>query len=129
VHNHEKPTDNLNSVVGNNSSQTKSSAVEEAGSSANVGNFHSPDMAMLQLDQPESSNARVLIGQSKIPYLENELIESHLHAGGEAGLFSNVRNMGSPNVMTLQFNELKSNNDHIFAGEFSDTNFAGSLYD
>jgi hypothetical protein len=60
--------------------------VEEAGSSANVGNFHSPDMAMLQLDQPESSNARVLIGQSKIPYLENELIESHLHAGGEVGL-------------------------------------------
>jgi hypothetical protein len=84
-HNHEKPTDNLNSVIGtswNNSSQTRLPVVGVAGSFPDVGNFHSPDTAMQQFDQPESlyDDYDILIEKMKT-VLEDFLLDfNHLIA-------------------------------------------------
>jgi hypothetical protein len=84
-HNHEKPTDNPNSVIGtswNNSSQTRLPAVEEAESFPDVGNFHSPDTATQQFDQPGSlyDDYDILIEKMKT-VLEDFLLDfNHLIA-------------------------------------------------
>jgi len=65
-HNHKKPANNWNSVVGssrNMSSNSGLDVVREAGCCSNVRNLSSPNAVMLQLDQPESSKARVLDGE------------------------------------------------------------------
>jgi len=119
-HNHKKPIVNRNSVnetFQNNSSKTELFVIGDARSPSNVRNLGSPNVVMLQFDHPDNSNAKVLIGQSKVPCLEMKVTHSHLPVAGEFKSPPNVGNLGSPSGMMLQFDELENNNDHVLAGE------------
>ena len=135
-HNHAKPTLNKNVVVGTSqrkSPKTGLHSAEEVGSSTNITNSGSSNVVMLQSDHPESSNAQVLVDQSKILYSEMELLESQLPAAKEVGSSSNVRNLGSHNKMIMQFDEPQSSNVTGVAGDsnlpYSETGFIGSFDD
>jgi hypothetical protein len=61
-HNHRKPANNWNSVVGSSQNMSSNSGldgVREAGCCSNVRNLGSPNVVMLQHDHLESSKARV----------------------------------------------------------------------
>jgi hypothetical protein len=135
-HNHAKPTFNKNVVVGTSqrkSPETGLHSAEEAGSSTNIANLGLPNMVMLQIDHPESSNAQVLADQSKILYPEMELLESQLPVVEEVGSSSNFRNLGSHNKMIMQFDEPQSSNVTGVVGDsnlpYSETGLIGSFDD
>ena len=84
-HNHKKPEVNQNSVVGtsrNKSSETRLCIGKEVGSfpnirnldSPNVGKMGSPNMLLLQFDEPDSSNSHIFTGESEVPYTSMEFI-------------------------------------------------------
>jgi len=129
-HNHNKPANNRNSAVG--SSQYMSPKFGSAGEGrcfTNIINLGSSDAVMLQLDQPESSKARVLVGQSRIPDPKTELIESPLAALDEAKSPQNVEELDSPNIMMLQFDEQESGNSNVFACELEIPNTKAEFID
>ncbi|RHN72576.1 putative transcription factor WRKY family [Medicago truncatula] len=135
-HNHAKPTSNKNVVVGTSqrkSPETGLHSMEEVGSSTNITNSGSPNVVMLHIDHPESSNAQVLADQSKTPYPEVELLESQSLVVEDVGSSSNVRNLGSHNKMILQFEEPQSSNVTGVVGDsnlpYSETGFIGSFDD
>ena len=135
-HNHAKPTLNKNVVVGTSqrkSPKTGLHSAEEVGSSTNITNSGSPNVVMLQIDHPESSNAQALADQPKTSYPKMKLLESQLPGVEEVGSSSNVRNLGSHNKMILQFDERQSSNVTGVVGSsnlpYSEIGFIGSFDD
>ncbi|RHN48706.1 hypothetical protein MtrunA17_Chr7g0266611 [Medicago truncatula] len=136
MHNHKKPVVNrnfVNETTQNKSSKTKLLVIRDTGSPSNVRNLGSPNVAMLQFDHSENSNAQVLAGKSKVPCLETKVTESHLPVVGEFKSSANVGNLGLPSGMMLQFDEMDNDNDHVLAGEsrisYSKSELIGSFDD
>jgi len=50
--------------------------VEEARSSTNVRNLGSHNKMIMEFDEPQSSNAQVVVGNSNLPYSESGFIRS-----------------------------------------------------
>jgi len=85
----------------------------------------SPNAVMLQLDQPETSKARVLLSQSKILNLKIEL--SPLPTLGKAKSPQRIEELDSPNMMMLQFDQQESKNSNVFSYE-SEIPYTGAKF-